>query len=270
MKLNAQRLLLILLLAIGTSAHIATAQQSKDARVADLIRASALRVGLGLGSPTSAIKNPSTGELRGPGLDLGRALAERIGVQFVAIEYPRPGAVLEGARNKAWDVAFLVFEPSRAEEADFSHPFMSTDFTYLVPTNSPIHHVADADQLGLHIAVPRGDGSDLQLTRILKQSGLVRTDSHSAALDLVRTGGAHARAAPRPVLLAEAAKLPGLRVLDDGVAPIYFAALVPKGQTDRLAYINEFIEDAKASGLVKRIIEAAGLQGVEVAPAGGQ
>jgi polar amino acid transport system substrate-binding protein len=270
MKQIARIITLTLLLGIGTGAQTAFAEPSKDPRVADLVQAVSLRVGLGLGTPTLAIKNTTTGEVRGPAVDLGRALAERVGVKFVAIEYARPGAILEGTRTNDWDVAFLVMDPKRAEEADFTQPYMRTDFTYLVPADSSIRSVADADQPGIRIAVPRGDGSDFQLTRLLKRSELVRTDTHAAALELVRVGSAHARAAPRPVLLAEAAKLPGLRVLDDGVAPISFAALVPKGQAGRLAYVNEFIEDAKASGLVKRIIETSGLRGVQVAPAGTQ
>jgi hypothetical protein len=43
---------------------------------------------------------------------------------------------------------------------------------------------------------------------------------------------------------------------DDGFADISFAAIVPKGRAARLAYVNDFVEDAKASGLVKRIIES--------------
>src|SRR5262249_52757101 len=35
-------------------------------------------------------------------------------------------------------------------------------------------------------------------------------------------------------------------------------SVVPKGQAARLAYISEFIEQAKASGLVQRVIERAG------------
>ena len=270
MKPLAPIFLLALALGIGigpTGTQTAYAQQSKDPRVADLVRTGKLRVGIGLGSPSGAMKNPATGELRGLAVDLGRALATRIGVDFVAIEYPRPGAILEGVQTNAWDVAFLVVDPERAKEVDFAPPHTQSDFTYLVPAGSSIHKVADADQPGIRIAVPRGDGVDLRLTRLLKKAELVRTDTLSAAVELVRTGGAHARAGPRQAVLAESVKLPGSRVLADGFAVISSAALVPKGHAGRLAYVSEFIEEAKASGLVKKIIEDAGLRGVQVAPA---
>jgi polar amino acid transport system substrate-binding protein len=106
------------------------------------------------------------------------------------------------------------------------------------------------------------------LTRTLKQAELVRTDTLADAVELVRIGNVHARAAPRAILLVESATLPGSRVLDDGFAVIAYAALVPKGQAGRLTYVNEFMEEAKASGLIKRTIETAGLRGVQVAPPG--
>lgn len=96
----------------------------------------------------------------------------------------------------------------------------------------------------------------------------MRADSLNAAVDLVRTGRAEARAAPRPVLMDESTRLSGSRVLDDRFAVIFNVAMVPKGNAGRLAYVNEFIEEAKASGLIKQIIERNGVQGVQVAPAG--
>jgi polar amino acid transport system substrate-binding protein len=145
---------------------------------------------------------------------------------------------------------------------------MQSDFTYLVPAGSSIRNVADADQPGVRIAVPRGDASDLRLSKILNRAELVRTDSIAAAMNLLRTGHGDAYAGPRPVALVESAQLPGSRVLEDGFAMISLAAFVPKGNAARLAYVSEFIEEAKASGLVQRTIERAGLRGVQVAPPG--
>ena len=247
--------------------QLSHAQKAADPRVADLVEARKLRVGIGLGSPALAIKDAASGETRGPALDLGRALAAKIGVELEPVYYPRPGAVLEGLRTNAWDVTFLVADPGRAGEADFSPPYMQSDFTYIVLAGSPIRSVADADRSGVRIAVPRGDASDLRLTRMLKQAELVRADSIAAAIELVRSGSANAYAAPRFVLLAEAARQPGARVLDDHFSVISMAAMVPKGNAGRLAYVSEFLEEAKASGLVKQTIERGGLRGVQVAPA---
>jgi polar amino acid transport system substrate-binding protein len=43
---------------------------------------------------------------------------------------------------------------------------------------------------------------------------------------------------------------------------------LPKGRPAALAYVSEFIEQAKRAGVVGRAIDAAGLRGVKVAPAG--
>jgi len=271
MKRMAFTLTLILALGIGAEVigvQILYAQQSTDPRVADLVRAGKLRVGLGLGTPLMAIKDPTTGEVRGQGLDLARALAARIGIELQPVYYPRPGAVMEGVRTNAWDITFLIIDPARTAEADFSPPYMQSDFTYLVAAGSSIRNIADADQPGVRIATSRGDTSDLYLTRTLKRAELVRTDSIAAALDLLRTGRAETYAGPRPSLLQESTQLPGSRVLEDGFSVIRWAAAVPKGNPGRLAYISEFIEEAKASGLVKQTIEAGGLRGIQVAPAG--
>lgn len=267
------RILVMLTLALGFGAglvgeQIACAQQASDPRVADLVQAGKLRVGLGLGSPPVAMKDRVTGEVRGPAVDLGRALAARIGVEFVPVEYPRPGAVMEGVRTGAWDVAFLSIDPARAAEADFSPPAYEYDLTFMVPAGSSVRYVADADQAGIRIALERGGAGDLALSRILKRAELVRNDKIADGLELLRAGQVEVVAGTRPGLLQDAARLPGYRVLEDRFGVIRVAALVPKGHAGRIAYISEFIEEAKASGLMKQTIERAALRGVQVAPAG--
>jgi polar amino acid transport system substrate-binding protein len=145
---------------------------------------------------------------------------------------------------------------------------MQSDYSFLVLADSPIRNVADVDQPGIRIATPRGDSSDLHVSRLLKRAEMVRTDSFAAGMELLRTRQVHPFTASRVNLMADAARIPGSRVLEDGLDVLYFAALTPKGQAERLAYVTEFIEEAKASGLVKQAIERAGLRGVQVAPPG--
>jgi polar amino acid transport system substrate-binding protein len=44
--------------------------------------------------------------------------------------------------------------------------------------------------------------------------------------------------------------------------------VVPKGKADWLTYVSEFVENAKASGLVQKAIERGGTRGVTPAPPG--
>jgi len=129
-----------------------------------------------------------------------------------------------------------------------------------------IRNLTDADQTGIRIAVPRGDAVDLALSRLLKRATLVRVDNQAAGVALLRAGQVSAYAAPRPVLLELSAQLPGSHVIGEAFATIAFAAFVPKGHAGHLAYVSEFLEEAKASGAVQQFIERTGLRGFKVAP----
>jgi len=248
--------------------QIANAQQAPDRRVSDLVGAGKLRVGIGVVAPHWAVKDPQTGELRGVAVDIARALARRIGIELVAVEYPSPPAVLGGLKDSAWDVGFLAIDPSRAAVVDFSPPYLQIDATYLVPDGSSIRNVADADQPGVRIAVTSKSVEEIVLSRSLKRAELRSVDTISAGFDLLRAKNADVLAAPRPALLPLSSRLPGSRVLADRFHAAFGAMAVPKGQAARLAYIAEFVEEAKASGLVQRAIEGANVRGVQVAPPG--
>lgn len=244
------------------------AQQAPDPRVADLVQAGRIRVGLGVVAPHWAIKDPVTGELRGVAVDLARALAARLGIEFVPVEYPSPSRVPDGLKVGAWDVGFLGIDPSRATVVDFAPPHMQVEATYLVPADSSIRNIVDADQPGVRIAVARKGVEEIVLSRMIKRAELRGVETISAGFELLRAGNVDVLAAPRPALLQSSARLPGSRVLEDRFHATFGAMAVPKGQAGRLAYISEFIEEAKASGLVQQAIERAGLRGVQVAPAG--
>src|SRR5947207_13215895 len=61
-------------------------------------------------------------------------------------------------------------------------------------------------------------------------------------------------------------RLPGSRVLEDRYGANLLAMAVAKSHAGRLAYISEFVEEAKASGVVQQAIERGGLRGLHVAP----
>ncbi|HEY6256879.1 MAG TPA: transporter substrate-binding domain-containing protein [Xanthobacteraceae bacterium] len=239
-----------------------------DPRVADIVRAGKIRVGLHL---PQFIKDPASGEIRGNGtgaviVQVAQALAQRLGVELVLVGHPSPPALVECLKAQACDAGFLGFLPNRTGEVGFTAPYIQVPFTFMVRPGAAIHSVADADKAGIRIAAVRSHASTQTLARILTRAEMTVVEIPDEAFELIRSGRADAWAAPRPPLLEYAAELPGARVLDDHYGANLQSMAVPKDQAGRLDYISAFIEEAKASGLVQRAIERAGERGIEVAP----
>lgn len=226
-----------------------------------------LRVGLILANPVLVTKDTASGELRGVAVDLGKSLAARLDVPFEPVGYPTVAKLVESAKANEWDVAFLAFDPARVSEMEFSAPYMEVDNTYLVPANSKITSIGMVDQLGIRIAVPEKSAPDLFLSRSLKNATLIRgKGGAAAALEILSSGQADAFAENRQLLTIASAKLPGSRVLEGRFSAVQHAVAVTKGRMAGAAYVRQYMEEAKASGLVQQAINRASLIGVNVAP----
>jgi len=247
-------------LALLAGIAIAKAQRAADPRVSDLVRAGKIRVGM---FPPQYVKSP-TGELTGWAIDLSRALGARVGVQAIPVLYSGPDKLLEGLKAAEWDTGFLVNSPAWTEIVDFSKPFLQQDFTFLVPTGSSIRGVADIDRPGLRIAVVRGHGSTLALARILKHATVITAEDLQSAFESVRDGHADAFASTRPQVLEDSLRLPGSAVLEDRYGVNFSVLAVPKGNAGRLSYVDEFLQETKASGMMQRAIERSGWRGVKI------
>lgn len=225
-----------------------------------------LRVGLQLGNPLNVIKDSASGEMKGVAFDLGKELARRMGVPFEPVLYPSVGAVLDGGKSGAWDVAFVGFSPVRATEWDFTALHLEVEFGYLVAGGSAISTMADVDRPGIRVAVQQKSGPDVFFSRTLKNVAMIRESSNPGALEAVKSGKADVMGSLKPILFEMSNQLPGSRVLDGrpGIDP--HAMAMPKGRGPGAAYARQFIEDAKSEGLIKAAIERAGLRGVIVAP----
>ena len=225
-----------------------------------------LRVGLQLGNPLNVVKDAASGEMKGVGYDLGREFARRIGVPFEPVLYPSIGALLEGGKSGAWDVAYFGFTAERATQWDLSAPHVEAEFGYLIPGGSSISTLADVDRPGIRVAVQGQSGPELFFSRTLKNAILIHVPSNPSALEAVRSGKADVIGSIKPILFEQSAQLSGSRVLDGRAGTDPHVMALPKGREPGVAYAREFIGIAKSEGLIKASIERAGVRGVIVAP----
>ena len=234
---------------------------SSDPRVADLVRAGRLRAALVL----PQYRKDAAGELRGVWVEIVRALGAPIGIETVVMELATPAEMVEHLAAGRCDIGSLGFDPARADQVGgFSPPFMRVGYTYMVPPHSAIQSFAEVDRPAVRIAAVRDHASTLALARVLKQAKMVEIATPDDAFELLQAGAADVWASVGPTLLTYRARLPDARVLDGSYGSNFPALVVAKGQAARLSYVSEFIEHAKASGIVQRAIDRAGEPGYHV------
>jgi polar amino acid transport system substrate-binding protein len=232
----------------------------------DLTPTGTLRVGINYGNPVLATKDPASEDLRGVAVDLARELGTRTGLPINLVGYDSAGKMVEALQAGGWDIAFLAIDPGRAEQISFTAPYLEIEGTYLVPARSPLRAIADIDREGVRVGISSGSAYDLFLSRSLQHAELVRAPNPNGAFELIVSGKVDVVAGVKQHLIANAAKLPGSRVLDGRFMAIQQALGIPKGHDAGLKYLREFIEDVKASGLVAQAIAKAGISGVSIAP----
>lgn len=254
--------LLTLLVAAGAAAAADPGEVVRKA----LAPTGKLRVGL-ISVPVHAVRDPYSGNLRGISHDLGRELAARLGVPFEPIVYPNPAAYVVAGQAGGWDIGSLGVAPERQALFDFAQPHVEVEYGYLVPADTRIASVSETDRPGVRVALVAGSSSALALTKYLKQASIVRGRDLSELIDLVMMGEADVIAAQKTNLYNIAPRIPGSRVLDGRSGTEEQALAIPKGRNPlALAYVREFVRDAKSRGLVQQAIDRASVRGVVVAP----
>lgn len=224
-----------------------------------------LRVGLNEGNFLLVLAGAPGGEPRGVAPDLARDIGRRLALPVAFVRFPQAGPLADGVRDNRWDIAFLGNEPQRAAQIVFSPAYLEIPVTYLVPAGSPIRTIAEVDRGGVRVAVSGKSAFDLFLSRTLRHATLVRTEGIEKSVRLFTDEKLEALACLKPRLVAAAANLPGTRILDGQVTGVQQSIGTPRGRGEAGAeYLRGFVEDAKASGLIARLIDTHSVRGVTV------
>ena len=223
-----------------------------------------LRVGLYPGTPTSILGDPTSGNAKGVGFDLGRDLAQRAGVPFAPVVFAKNADVLAAAKAGSVDMVFTNATPARRDDLDFSPTVLQVEQGYLVPAGSSIRLLDQIDRAGVRVGVSEGSTSEVTLSREFRNATAVRTPSLKAAIDMLAAGKLEAFATNKATLFEMSDELPGSRVLDGRWGLESFAIGIPKGREPALPLVSSFVGEAKANGAVARAVERAGLRGTVV------
>jgi polar amino acid transport system substrate-binding protein len=268
LRFAAGALAFILVIASATITH---AQAVEPAVREQLIPTGKLRVGVaaGLTPGTGNVAiDPASGRPQGIGAELGTALARRLGVEVEWVTYLNSGDLTDAGATGAWDVAFMPVDEQRKQKLDFGAAHIVLQSTWMVGPGSPIRTLADVDKPGTRVVGVENTASSRAAQRYLKNVTVGLAKSTDEGFTLLRARKVDVTGGSRESLVVLSKLLPGARVLDGGYLDSYVAVAVPKGRPAALAYASAFVEEAKASGSVRRILDSFGMQTSVIPPAG--
>jgi polar amino acid transport system substrate-binding protein len=234
----------------------------------ELAPTGALRAGINMSNFLLVTGRTASGDPDGVSPDMARAIAEKLGVPVKLVPFKTPGELADQAGNNVWDIGLIGAEPQRAEKIAFTNAYVEIEATYMVPPGSPIKTIAEVDQPGKRISVSARSAYDLWLERNIKQATLVRATGLDGSYDQFVAEKMDALAGLRPRLLTDVAKLPGARILDGQFTAVQQAVGTPRSNSAGAAFLQKFVEEAKASGFVAKLIEKHKVRGLSVAPPG--
>ena len=242
-----------------------------DSARRELAPTGTLRVGVAVSpSPSAIFVIRDGGALRGVTIDLGRALATSLGVPVTFVEYASSGAITAAADKGEWDASFMPVDETRKQLMAFGAPYHLLQSTYLVRAGSSVSSLAEANRPGVRIVGIDGTATFRASNKASPNAEQKAVKSPDDAITLLKAEEADALAMGRESLMGLLDLLPGARLLEGGFMNSTTAVVVPKGKPVALAWVTAFIEEAKASGLVRRAFDDIGLKTSVVAPAGMQ
>jgi polar amino acid transport system substrate-binding protein len=227
-----------------------------------------LRASINLGNPILARRDPATGAPVGVSVDLARALAVQLGVPIAFQVFDGAAKSVEAVTSDQADIGFFAIDPLRGAGIRFTAPYVLIEGAYLVRASSPLTDNAQVDRPGTRVVAAKGSAYDLYLGRTLKAAGLVHSTTSQNVVDTFLAEGADAAAGVKQQLEADAARLPGLRLLPGRFMVIEQAMGLPAGRGEAAqAALNTYVESAKAGGFVAEALQRHGIRGALVAPA---
>jgi polar amino acid transport system substrate-binding protein len=228
-----------------------------------------LRVGVGVGASPSAFwatKDPATGRPRGVTVNLGQAMAERLGVPMELVVYANSGEVTAAGPKGEWDVTFVPVDDERRKIIDFGPAYYLSTSTYMVRAGSPIRSIAEVDRPGVKVGGVANTTTARTAIATLKNTNVQPFRTVEEIVAKMKTGEIDAIALGRESLRGLAPQLPGARILDGHFHATGNSVAVPKGKAAAHAWASRFIEEGKTDGTVRRALDGAGFTDLAIAP----
>jgi glutamate transport system substrate-binding protein len=206
-----------------------------------------LTVGVKFDVPPFGFKNPQSGEVEGFDVDLGRAVADKLGVKLrlvEAISDNRIPFIQDGTVDLI--LSTMTINAERAQEIGFTDPYFIARGRILVPKDSDIKGIDDL--AGRKVCTALGSTYEETLKEQAPKADLRLVDAYSECLELLQNGAVDAISTDDVILTGMIIQDDTLQLVGDELTVEPYGAGFKKDDTEFAEFLNGVLADYKTSG----------------------
>jgi glutamate transport system substrate-binding protein len=223
-------------------------QFPEDTTMGKIQAAGEIKIGVKYDVPPFGFKNPQTDEIEGFDVDLGRAIADKLGVKpnFIeAISDNRIPFLEDGTVDLV--LSTMTINAERDQEIDFSEPYYIARGRILVPQDSDITGV---DSLaGRKVCTALGSTYEETLKEQAPKADLRLVDSYSECLELVQNGAVDAVSTDDVILTGMIIQDDTLKLTEgEPLTTEPYGAGIKDGDAEFKEFVDGVVEEWKSGG----------------------
>jgi ABC-type amino acid transport substrate-binding protein len=235
----------------GGGAESTPAQQAEqfpaDSTLGKIQSKGEITIGVKFDVPPFGFQNPQTNEVEGFDVEMGKAVAEKLGVEpkFIeAISDNRIPFLQDGTADLI--LSTMTINEERVGQINFSDPYFIARGRVLVKEDSDITGVADL--AGKNVCTALGSTYEANLKEQAPEAKLKLVDSYSECLELIQNGSVDAVSTDDVILTGMIIQDDTLKLVGEELTQEPYGAGIKKGETEMTEFVNGVFKELKDSG----------------------
>jgi glutamate transport system substrate-binding protein len=221
----------------------------------DIQQKGEIAIGVKFDVPPFGFKNPQTNDVEGFDVDLGRAVAERLGVKpkFIeAISDNRIPFLQDGTADLI--LSTMTINEERVGQIDFSDPYFIAKGRILVKKQNS--EITGVDSLaGNRVCTALGSTYEATIKDQAPDAKLKLVDSYSECLELLQNGSVDAISTDDVILTGMIIQDDSLKLVGEELTQEPYGAGIKKGNTELVDFVNETFEAYKTDGRYEKTFQ---------------
>jgi ABC-type amino acid transport substrate-binding protein len=210
-----------------------------------------ISIGVKYDVPPFGFKNPQTNSIEGFDVDLGKAIAAKLGVKpklIEAISDNRIPFLEDGTADVI--LSTMTINAERVEQIDFSKPYFIAKGRILVKQDSDIAGIDDL--AGNKVCTALGSTYEATIKKQAPDADLKLVDSYSECLELIQNGAVDAVSTDDVILTGMIIQDDSLELVGEELTQEPYGAGIKKGNTELKDLVDQTFDEYKTDGRWKK------------------